>query len=139
MSKLRGSSFTGLTTMMMLVLLSIVAPVSAATEAEAAEITQEYDRLQRLWLSEMRLAPDARARELIAQKQPNPAEFAARLKKLLSRDLAHEWTLKYGAWLLEYDRGHKNQLSAGFAQCGAESSSSKLHARAFLCGDGSAQ
>ena len=43
MSKLRGSIFTGLTTMMMLVLLSIVAPVSAATEAEAAEITQEYD------------------------------------------------------------------------------------------------
>ena len=76
---------------------------------------------------------------LIAQKQPDPAEFAARLKKLLSRDLAHEWTLKYGAWLLEYDRGIKNRLSAGFAQRGAGSSPSKLHARAFLCGDGSAQ
>ena len=107
MSKLRSSSFTGLATMMMLVLLSIVAPVSAATEAEAAEITQEYDRLQRLWLSEMRLAPDARARELIAQKQPDPAEFAARLKKLLRRAMAHEWTLKYGTWLLEYDRAIK--------------------------------
>ncbi len=64
MSKLRGSRLTGLTTMMMLVVLSVAVPASAATEAEAAEITQEYDRLQRLWLSEMRLAPDARAREI---------------------------------------------------------------------------
>ena len=109
MSKMRGSSLTGLTTMMALVLLSMALPVplSAATEVEASELTQEYDRLQRLWLSEMRLAPDARARDLIAQKQPDPAEFAARLKKLLSRNLAHEWTLKYGAWLLEYDKGIK--------------------------------
>ncbi len=76
---------------------------------------------------------------LIAQKQPDPAEFAARLKKLLSRDLAHEWTLKYGAWLLEYDRALKTGSQRALTQRGAGSSPSKLHARAFLCGDGSAQ
>jgi len=75
----------------------------AAIEAEAAEITAEYDRLQRLWISEMRLAQDKRTREMIAQKRPDPAEFANRLKRLLRADLDAEWTLKYATWLLEND------------------------------------
>ncbi len=83
-------------------------PAEAATDAQAAEITQEYDRLQRLWLSEMRTAPDARARDAVAAKRPDPAEFSARLKRLIRNDLNHEWVLKYGAWLLEND----TQLSA---------------------------
>lgn len=90
----------------MLVIFSLTSPtvtISAATEQEAAEITQEYDRLSRLWLSEMRLAEDLRARDLIAKKRPNPAEYATKLKQLLRADLQHEWTLKYGAWLLEND------------------------------------
>ena len=95
----------------MLVMMSIipVMPVRAATEAEALAITQEYDRLQRLWLSEMRLAPDSRSQEVIAKKRPDPSEFAARIKTLLRSDLDHEWTLKYGAWLLENDTALKPQ------------------------------
>lgn len=77
----------------------------AATDAQAAEITQEYDRLQRLWLSEMRLAPDAQTRDTIVAKRPDPADFAARLKRLIRNDLNQEWALKYGAWLLENDTG----------------------------------
>lgn len=83
--------------------IAVPLPTDAATDAQAAEITQEYDRLQRLWLSEMRLAPDARERDLIAAKRPDPAGFAARLKRLIRNDLSREWTLKYGAWLLDND------------------------------------
>lgn len=75
----------------------------AATEREAAEITQEYDRLSRLWSSEMRLAGDTRARNLVAKNRPEPSVYANKLKQLLRADLQHEWTLKYGAWLLEND------------------------------------
>jgi peroxiredoxin len=88
---------------MVLALLTMGMPVMAATEQEAAEITSEYDRLSRLWLSEMRLAQDARERDLISRRRPDPAEYANKLKQLLRADLAHEWSLKYGAWLLQYD------------------------------------
>ena len=91
----------------MLLLVTIFSfPVHAATEKNADAITQEYDRLQTLWLSEMRMAPDARSIALILEKQPNPNEYAKRLKSLLRKDLHKDWTLKYGAWLLENDQGH---------------------------------
>jgi len=92
-----------------LVVSAILQPVSclAATEAEAAAITEEYDRLERLWLSEMRMAPDARALEVIAKKRPDPAQFAAKLKALLRSDLAQEWSLTYAVWLLENDTALK--------------------------------
>ncbi|MCP5535976.1 MAG: TlpA family protein disulfide reductase [Akkermansiaceae bacterium] len=86
-------------------LMSFVQTAPAATDAEASAIIQEYDRLHRLWLTEMRLAPDARALDMIVKKRPDPTEYATKLKKLLARDLAHDWTLKYGAWLLENDQG----------------------------------
>lgn len=85
------------------VMLGSAVPVCGSSDAKAAEITQEYDRLQSLWLSQMKLAPDAKSRSMIAQKQPDPAEFATRLKKLLRSNLEHDWTLKYAAWLLEND------------------------------------
>ncbi len=87
----------------LLIMMVAVMPVRSATDAEASAITGEYDRLQRLWLSEMRTAPDAKALGVITKKRPNPGDYGARLKKLLNRDLAHDWTLKYGAWLLEND------------------------------------
>lgn len=99
------NALTALVTAM--ILPAMITPVTAATDAQAAEITQEYDRLHQLWLSEMRIAPDARALEMIAKKRPNPAEFGKRLKTLLRSDLAHDWTLKYGAWLLKNDTGLK--------------------------------
>ena len=104
MNQARGERVIRFCMVVMLALVPMVVPVIAATEREAVEITQEYDRLSRLWLSEMRLAPDNRARDLIRKQQPDPAEFANRLKQLLRADLASEWTLKYGAWLLKYDR-----------------------------------
>ncbi|MBT8045174.1 MAG: TlpA family protein disulfide reductase [Verrucomicrobiae bacterium] len=82
-------------------------PARSATDAEASAITGEYDRLLRLWLSEMRMAPDARSLDMIAKKRPNPAEYGAKLKTLLRSDLIHDWTLKYGAWLLENDTALK--------------------------------
>ena len=97
------------TVLVLSTLCSMALPAVAATEAEAAAITEEYDRLQRLWLSEMRLAPDVRSLDVIAKKRPDPAEFAARLKRLMSGDLAQDWTLKYGAWLLENDTALKAQ------------------------------
>ncbi len=80
-------------------------PAGAATEAQARAIVDEYDRLQSLWLSEMRMAPDTRSLDQIAKKRPNPADYGAKLKTLLHRDLTNEWTLKYGAWLLENAKG----------------------------------
>lgn len=85
------------------VLVGPVVTVDAATEEDARAVTQEYDRLHKLWLSEMRLATDARKLKLVAKKRPNPAEYGAKLKTLLRNDLAKDWTLKYGAWLLEND------------------------------------
>lgn len=82
---------------------AVIQPVVAATDAEASAITQEYDRLHRLWLSEMRMAPDARALEVVMKKQPNPGVYGKKLKSLLRADLAQDWTLKYGAWLLKND------------------------------------
>ena len=77
--------------------------VHAATEPEAKAITDEYERAQKLWVSEMKLAPSASALEMIKKKRPDPVVYAKRLKRLLNRDLDKAWTLKYGAWLLEND------------------------------------
>lgn len=77
--------------------------VNAATEAEAAAITKEYGQVYRLWLGEMKLAPNAAAMEKVKKKRPDPAKYAKRLKRLINRDLDKEWSLKYGAWLLEND------------------------------------
>jgi len=78
-------------------------PLQAATEAQASAITREYDQAYQRWLSEIKAAPDARTREQIAKKRPNAAEYGTKLRSLLRKDLAKEWTLKYGAWLLEND------------------------------------
>ena len=53
-------------------------PVSGASETEATEITQEYDRLHKLWLAEMWMAPDQRALEVITKKRPNAADYGAK-------------------------------------------------------------
>lgn len=86
-----------------LLMSACVGGIDAATDAEASAIVGDYDRLHQLWLSEMRLAPNAQSLNQITQKRPDTAEFAAKLKTLLSKDLAHEWTLRYGAWLLRND------------------------------------
>lgn len=78
-------------------------PARAATEAEAKAITDEYAAAYQQWATEMRLAKDGRTIDLVAKKRPDPSLYAAKLKTLLRRDLAKEWTLKYGAWLLEND------------------------------------
>lgn len=78
-------------------------PVSAATEAQAKAITSEFDQLHRVWVSEMKLAKASGSVSQVAKKQPRATEYANRLKVLISRDLAKEWTLNYGAWLLEND------------------------------------
>ncbi len=77
--------------------------LQAATEPQAHAITEKYDRLVQLWNTEMKLAPDARSKAQIAKKHPDPAIFATKLKRLIARDLAKEWTLQYGAWILEND------------------------------------
>ncbi len=61
-----------------MLILSIMRPVSGASETEATEITQEYDRLHKLWLAEMRMAPDQRALEVITKKRPNAADYGAK-------------------------------------------------------------
>jgi len=83
----------------------VVAPqaTDAATEAQAQAITGEFDQLHRAWVSEMKLAKASGSVGLVAKKQPRVTEYAQRLKVLISRDLAKEWTLDYGAWLLEND------------------------------------
>ncbi len=80
-----------------------LSPVQAATESQAQAITGEFDRAHQLWLAEMTLAKSAGALNQVAQKQPNASEYANRLKVLISRDLSKDWTLRYGAWLLEND------------------------------------
>jgi len=81
--------------------------VGAATEAQAKLITDEFDRSHRLWQAEMQLAQKTGVAEQVAKKRPDAREYANRLKVLISRDLAKEWTLNYGAWLLENDSGLK--------------------------------
>ena len=85
------------------VLLAVMNPAQAATETQAQAITGEFDRAHQLWLAEMKLAKSAGAIQQVAKKQPNASEYAQRLKVLISRDLPKDWTLKYGAWLLEND------------------------------------
>ena len=81
--------------------------VMAATDVQARAIVSEFERAQKLWLTEMKLAPSAAAMEMIKKKQPDPSSYAKRLKTLLNRDLDKEWTLKYGAWLLKHDSNLK--------------------------------
>ncbi|MFK7910595.1 MAG: peroxiredoxin family protein [Akkermansiaceae bacterium] len=77
--------------------------VLAATDAEANEIVTEYQRAQKLWIAEMKLAPNAAAVEVVKEKRPDVTEYSKRLKRLLNRYLDKEWSIKYGAWLLEND------------------------------------
>lgn len=91
--------------LMALVVLGASGSLRAATAVEAEAITASYEGAEKLWMSELRLAPDDHARRMIMAKRPSAADYATRLKKLLARDLASEWTLKYGAWLLENDPG----------------------------------
>lgn len=87
-----------------LVYVFFVVPFAgAATEAQAAAIITEYEDAQKLWLAEMKLAPNAASLQMIRKKQPDAAAYGKRLKRLLNRDLDKQWTLKYGAWLLEND------------------------------------
>jgi len=81
----------------------LFASVNAATDAEAKAITDAYDAAYAQWMGEMRLATDVRTHEMVLQKRPDARTYASKLKNLLRKDLAHEWSLKYGAWLLEND------------------------------------
>lgn len=84
--------------------LLIEAPLlSAATEAQAEAITAGFDKAHTQWLVEMKLAKKVGNTQQVVMMKPNAAEYAQRLKVLISRDLAKPWTLKYGAWLLEND------------------------------------
>lgn len=103
---MKSSTLYGLSA---LVALSFIGALNAATPQQAEEITQNYERTQKLWASEMSLAPNDQARRMVMAKRPNPATYAARLKALLARDLAQAWTLKYGAWLLENDPELKDE------------------------------
>jgi peroxiredoxin len=85
------------------VVVCFAPPLHAATEAQAEAITSEFDQSYRLWEAEMKLAKTAGTTQIVAKKQPKAVEYANRLKVLISRDLAKEWTLQYGAWLLEND------------------------------------
>jgi len=84
-------------------LFGVVTPLSAATEAQAEAITSKFDLSYKLWVSEMKLAKAAGTTSQVANKQPSSVDSAHRLKVLISRDLSKDWTLKYGAWLLEND------------------------------------
>ena len=83
--------------------LLTLTPAHAATDAEAKAIVDAYDAAYTQWLGEMRLAKDLRSREVIQKKRPDPSVYGSRIKTLLRSDLAHAWSLKYGAWLLETD------------------------------------
>ena len=79
----------------------------AATEAQAQMITGEFDRAYLLWQSDMKLAKSSGSVQHVAHKRPDATEHASKLKVLISRDLAKDWTLDYGAWLLENDSALK--------------------------------
>lgn len=83
--------------------IMIQLPTHAATEAEAKAITDEYAAVYEQWMAEMRLAKDVRTIDLVAKKRPDVSIYASKLKTLLRADLAKEWSLKYGTWLLEND------------------------------------
>jgi peroxiredoxin len=102
-------SFKHLSVVLLTVIFSVVMlhSVEAATEAQAKLITGEFDRSHRLWQAEMQLAQKTGVADQVAKKRPDAREYANRLKVLISRDLAKEWTLNYGAWLLENDSGLK--------------------------------
>lgn len=94
-------------TALMIVTLGAMSLVHAATEAQAKVITDEFDQAHRAWLAEMKLAKSAGSGNQVMQKRPDASGYAQRLKVLISRDLAKEWTLSYSAWLLENDPGLK--------------------------------
>ena len=75
----------------------------AATDAEAKAIVDAYSEAYGKWLTEMKLARDGQALEMVNKKRPDASVYASKLKTLLRSDLDNEWTLKYGAWLLEND------------------------------------
>ncbi|NWK56926.1 TlpA family protein disulfide reductase [Verrucomicrobiaceae bacterium N1E253] len=75
----------------------------AATEADARAITQAFDKSYRAWTAEMKLAAAAGSAHVAAKKRPDAAAASKRLKSLISKDLAKDWTLDYAAWLLEND------------------------------------
>ena len=87
--------------------LLIVSSANAATDAEAQKLIDDYNIAQTQWVSEMNLAAGTRNVDIVRKKQPDPAVTAAKLKTLLRSDLANEWTLKYGAWLLQNDTALK--------------------------------
>lgn len=75
----------------------------AATEAQAKAVVDDYERAKKLWISEMKLAPDDDAKAMIMRKKPSATSQAKQLKSILARDLSQEWTLPYAAWLIESD------------------------------------
>lgn len=81
----------------------MLTPVTAATDAEAKAITDAYEAAYHQWMGEMRLATDVRTHEMVLKKRPDANTYARKLKNLLRKDLANEWSIKYGAWLLEND------------------------------------
>ncbi|BDS08590.1 hypothetical protein NT6N_36300 [Oceaniferula spumae] len=83
------------------------APLHAATDAEAQAIVDEYNGVYQQWMAEMRLAKDPRTLDLVTKKRPDAGIYATKLKNLLRKDLANDWSLKYGAWLLENDAALK--------------------------------
>ena len=75
----------------------------SATREQAKAITQTFDQKYKLWQSEMILAKSAGAVKQVSMKRPDATAAAKRLKLLIQRDLAQDWTLEFGAWLLEND------------------------------------
>ncbi|MBK1854651.1 TlpA family protein disulfide reductase [Verrucomicrobiaceae bacterium 5K15] len=81
----------------------MVLSAQAATDAQAKAITAAYQAAYDQWARELESATDVRSREAVLQKRPDPRTYAHKLKNLLRSDLANDWSLKYGAWLLEND------------------------------------
>ena len=87
--------------MSLISLLSI--SLHAATDTEAKVILDSYNAAYTQWQSEMSLARDPRTVDIIMKKRPDAGQYASKLKSLIRSDLANEWSIKYGAWLLEND------------------------------------
>lgn len=77
--------------------------VTEASPAQAEAIIQNYELSHKLWVSELKRAPNDQARRIVMAKRPDVVSYSSKLQKLIAGDLANEWTLKYGAWLLETD------------------------------------
>ncbi len=83
--------------------LMISVTLSAGTQTEASLIKKIYENDLNLWNAELRLAKDDVSREQVLERKPNPQEPSNKLKKILTRDLQHEWTLEYTAWVINHD------------------------------------